>query len=51
MESRASRLRLSAEKLQQAVLTKDCRSYHSLSDWGGLAFLPTERSGVNSDEL
>ena len=41
----ASRQRLSAEKPQQTLLSsKDCHSYHSLSDLSELAFWLPERS-------
>jgi len=50
VELGGSRLRLSAEKPLEAVLTKDYETYHSLSELGGLAFLPSEISGVNSYE-
>ena len=40
-----SHQRISAEKAQQSLLSsRDCHSYYSLSDWGELAFLLSERS-------
>ena len=41
----ASCQRLSAEKSQQTLLSsRECQGYHSLSDWGELAFSLSERS-------
>ena len=41
----ASRQRLSAEKPKQTLLSsRDCHSYHSLSDWSELAFSLSGRS-------